>query len=166
MVRTVFINSLSNFASQIAYNTTLFIEPLESGTIDRVLVYDSEAESNWIRVKLVTFVILNLGTVQKNNPNDDENDYSIDLTSNELEPIGYVGSFYTLIDNETSIYKTDKKYFMIKEVLDNLLDFETDNRPSTTWENQIDCHLTFYEGSYLNKKGYNYYEIAWDSKKK
>lgn len=110
--------------------------------------------------------IIELDRLHKKNPDESSDEFFIDLTSSELDKIGYFGSFYTLIDTETGVYKkykTDKKHFTIKEVFENLLDFETDNRPFTNWDNEIDCHHTFFEGFHRVDNGFNYYEPGWGS---
>lgn len=99
----------------------------------------------------------------KNKNNPDDSDF-IALTDRELNKIGYKGQTYTLTDSETGIskkYKTSKSYFTIKEVFDNLLDFETDNRPYLEWDDGIDQHHVYFEGFY--RINHQCYEIFWGS---
>lgn len=109
---------------------------------------------------------IELGKLQRDNLESESDDYFVDLTSHEREKIGYFGSFYTLIDLKSGVckkYKTDAKHFTIREVFDNLLDFEIDNRPFTIWDDQIDCDRIFFQGFYRVKKGYNLFKVIWGS---
>ena len=94
--------------------------------------------------------------------NEKENfDY---LLEDDLNQPGYYGNEITFhqsyIDRKTKeiiadtkkTYYNDKGLFTIKEMVDNIVDFEKRDRPSTKWFGGIDCHHTYYEGIFPNKE--------------
>ena len=58
----------------------------------------------------------------------------------------------TIIADNQKTYRNNKGFFTIEELVENIVDFEKLDRPSTKWFGCIDCHHTCYEGIYPNKE--------------
>tara|TARA_B100000085_G_C18562441_1_gene520148 strand:+ start:663 stop:1214 length:552 start_codon:yes stop_codon:yes gene_type:complete len=95
--------------------------------------------------------------------NNEKEDFDY-LLEDDLNQPGYYGNEITFhqsyIDRKTKeiiadtkkTYYNDKGLFTIKEMVDNIVDFEKLDRPSTKWFGGIDCHHTYYEGIFPNKE--------------
>ena len=57
-------------------------------------------------------------------------------------------------------FKNDKGYFTVRELVDNIVEFEKEDRLASDWFGGVDTHHRFFEGIYKDKDAYR---ICWGS---
>ena len=87
------------------------------------------------------------------------NDHMETLTPKELDEIVFTGPI-TFTNKVTKTFKNDKGYFTVRELVDNIVEFEKEDRLASDWFGGVDTHHRFFEGIYKDKDAYR---ICWGS---
>tara|TARA_B100000678_G_C17809334_1_gene342310 strand:+ start:56 stop:490 length:435 start_codon:yes stop_codon:yes gene_type:complete len=92
-----------------------------------------------------------------------------DLTADELNEICYEGSEITFVVEESEFHKGFSKTFInevgftVRQMFDNVVDFEIKARPLSNWFGGIDCHHIYFDGFNKIDGTDNHYTIYWGS---
>ena len=96
-------------------------------------------------------------------------DEIVDLTVDELSEVCYEGKEITLVEEKSQFHKGFSKTFRnedgftVRQMFDNVEDFEMEARPLSNWFDGIDCHHVFFEGFNKIDGTDNHYTICWGS---
>ena len=98
-------------------------------------------------------------------------DESIELSEHTLKNNpAFIGPVIILTSENTELTYQAKNgtYVTCFELIQNIIDFEKHDRPTTDWFGGLDCHHTFYEGFFYEgsdhmSNSHPNYAIAWGS---
>ena len=96
-------------------------------------------------------------------------DEMVDLTVDELNEVCYEGNEITLVVEKSEFHEGFSKTFRnpngftVRQMFDNIEDFEMEARPLSKWFDGIDCHHIFFEGFDKIDGKDNHYTIYWGS---
>jgi len=136
---------------------------LENDACDETLFNDAK-KLNYEQIKDITYSVYEKIYIDTDEEEitSSELDYN-ELSVNELNMPAYLENtitFYNAMCDFKKTYKTDKGYFTIKEIIENIINFEKKVREKNPWLGCIDTHHNFFEGLFENN---NKFEIAWGS---
>lgn len=99
------------------------------------------------------------------------------MTTEELELPAFVGREITLVGGVGSddgsereiglkhtetTFETEKGFFTVQEMIDNIVQMEKIDRPKTAWFGGLDAHHIFFEGL-TTSEGLDSYSVSWGS---
>ena len=96
-------------------------------------------------------------------------DEIVDLTVDELSEVCYEGNEITLVVEKSEFHEGFSKTFRspngftVRQMFDNVEDFEMKARPLSNWFGGIDAHHIFFEGFNKIDGTDNHYTICWGS---
>ena len=96
-------------------------------------------------------------------------DEIVDLTVDELSEVCYEGKEITLVEEKSEFHEGFSKTFRnedgftVRQMFDNVEDFEMEARPLSNWFDGIDAHHIFFEGFNKIDGTDNHYTICWGS---